>query len=60
MLTRETLEQMSESELETLYQEKKDEYDQRMSKNKRIREILERRLRAYISDYKSLYIDKKF
>jgi len=40
MLRKETLEQLSEAELEKIYQEKKAEYDQRARKNKRIQGIL--------------------
>ena len=44
MLTREQLEKMSEEELETLYQEKKADFEQKVSKNRRIRGILSRKI----------------
>ena len=44
MSTRDNLSQLSEEELEKLYQEKKAEYDQKMSKNRRIRGILLRKI----------------
>lgn len=44
MLTREKLSQLSEEELEKLYQEKKAEYDQKMSKNRRIRGMMSRKV----------------
>ncbi|MHA1444840.1 MAG: hypothetical protein ACTSR4_08855 [Candidatus Hodarchaeales archaeon] len=43
MLRKETLEQLSEAELEKIYQEKKAEYDQQIRKNKRIQGILSRK-----------------
>lgn len=44
MLTREELEQLTEEELEALYQQKKDEYDQKVAKNRRIRGLLSRKV----------------
>ncbi|MFX0013950.1 MAG: hypothetical protein ACFFB2_12805 [Promethearchaeota archaeon] len=44
MQTRENLSQLSENELEKLYQEKKEEFDQRLTKNRRIRGILSRKI----------------
>ncbi|MFX0124409.1 MAG: hypothetical protein ACFFAE_12275 [Candidatus Hodarchaeota archaeon] len=44
MLTRDNLSQLSEEELEKLYREKKAEYDQKISKNRRIRGILSRKI----------------
>ena len=44
MLTRENLSQLSEEELERLYQEKKAEYEQKIAKNRRIRGILSRKV----------------
>ncbi|MFX1285969.1 MAG: hypothetical protein ACFFB5_20165 [Promethearchaeota archaeon] len=44
MLTREKLERMSEEELETLYQQKKAEFDQKVGKNRRVRGLLSRKL----------------
>lgn len=44
MSTRDNLSQLSEEELEKLYQEKKAEYDQKLSKNRRIRGILSRKI----------------
>ncbi|MHA1541894.1 MAG: hypothetical protein ACTSQH_02840 [Candidatus Hodarchaeales archaeon] len=43
MLRKETLEQLSEAELEKIYQEKKANYDERIRKNKRIQDILTRK-----------------
>ena len=43
MLRKETLEQLSEAELEKIYQEKKANYDERVRKNKRIQGILTRK-----------------
>ena len=43
MLRKETLEQLSEEELEKVYQEKKADYDERVRKNKRIQDILARK-----------------
>lgn len=43
MLGKETLEQLSEAELEKIYQEKKAEYDRQIRKNKRIQGILSRK-----------------
>ena len=43
MLRKETLEQLSETELEKIYQEKKDRYDQQVRKHKRIQGILSRK-----------------
>ena len=44
LLTREKLTQLSEEELENLYQQKKAEYDQKIAKNRRIRGLLQRKL----------------
>jgi len=44
LLTREKLSQLSEEELENLYQEKKAKYDQKMSKNRRIRGMLSKKV----------------
>ena len=44
MSTRDNLSQLSEEELEQLYQEKKADYEQKMSKNRRIRGILSRKI----------------
>ena len=44
MLTREKLEQLSEEELETLYQQKKTELEQKLGKNRRIRGMLSRKV----------------
>lgn len=44
MLTREKLEKMSEEELEQLYQEKKSQYDRILSKNRRIHEMLKKKV----------------
>ena len=44
MLTRETLEKMSNSELKSFYQEKKNDYEKRKEKNQRVRAILEKKL----------------
>lgn len=43
MLRKETLEKLTEGELEKIYQDKKVEYDKRKVKNKRIQSILERK-----------------
>lgn len=43
-MTREKLEQLSEEELETLYQQKKTEYNQKIAKNRRVRGILSRKV----------------
>ena len=43
MLRKETLEQLSEAELEKIYQEKQAEYNERVRKNKRIQGILTRK-----------------
>lgn len=53
MLRKETLEQLSEEELEKIYQEKKAEYDERIRKNKRIQGILSRKrdtLKSQVKD----------
>ena len=44
LLTREKLSQLSEEELEKHYQEKKEEFELKISKNRRIRGILSRKV----------------
>jgi predicted nucleic acid-binding Zn-ribbon protein len=44
LLTREKLEQLSENELEDLYQKKRAEYDQKIAKNRRVRGLLARKV----------------
>jgi chromosome segregation ATPase len=44
LLTREKLEKMSEDELEQLYQEEKRQYDRTLSKNRRIHEMLKKKV----------------
>lgn len=44
MSTKDNLSQLSEEELEKLYQDKKSEYDQKLAKNRRIRGILSRKI----------------
>ncbi len=44
LLTKDKLNQLSEEELEKLYQQKKADYDQKIAKNRRIRGLLQRKL----------------
>ena len=44
LLTREKLEQLSEEELKTLYQQRKTELEQKLGKNRRIRGMLSRKV----------------
>jgi hypothetical protein len=54
MLRKETLEQLSEAELEELYQENKTKYDQRILKNKRIQDILKRKRDTLLTQVKAV------
>ncbi|MFW9905725.1 MAG: hypothetical protein ACFFFH_15435 [Candidatus Thorarchaeota archaeon] len=54
MLTREELEQLTEEELEALYQQKKGEYDQKVAKNRRIRGLLSRKVDERQNSVKNL------
>jgi hypothetical protein len=44
LLTRENLEQLSEEEIETIYQENQADYEQRIKKNKRIQDLLSKKV----------------
>ena len=54
MYTRENLEQHSDSELETIRQEKKADYEQRINKNKKIQDLLTQKQEKYETNVREL------
>lgn len=59
MLTREELLDLSEEELEDIYQEKKREYDNQLFKNQRIRSMLSEKLDRITKRVQDLHQEKK-